>query len=26
VAGVPVEIVGADGAVFSSNDVGADDE
>ena len=26
VAGVPVEIVGADGTVFSSNDVGADDE
>jgi exopolyphosphatase / guanosine-5'-triphosphate,3'-diphosphate pyrophosphatase len=25
-AGVPVEIVGADGTVFSSNDVGADDE
>ena len=26
VAGVPVEIVAADGTVFSSNDVGADDE
>jgi len=26
VARVPVEIVGADGSVFSSNDVGADDE
>jgi exopolyphosphatase/guanosine-5'-triphosphate,3'-diphosphate pyrophosphatase len=26
VAGVPVEIVGTDGTVFSSNDVGADDE
>ena len=26
VAGVPVEIVGADGTVFSSNDVGDDDE